>query len=109
MQLGGIAPGDAGEIFRIDADDGEVVELVHSNEFRREDAAIVERDANLSCTVNDMPVGHNVAIRRNDDAAADPMLELCGRSNHLASSLRTKEPLELARHAAVLSVWPLAR
>ena len=91
----GVAPGDAGQVFRVDPDDSEIVELVHSDELCREDAAIVERDANLRGAVDDVIVGDDVAIGRNDDAAADSVLDLRGRLDHLAAALWTKEPLEL--------------
>ncbi len=44
--------------------------------FAGEHAPVVQRHANLRCTIHHVIVGHDVAVRRNDDAAADSMLDL---------------------------------
>ncbi len=75
---------------RVNLDDGEIVELVDANEFRREDAAVVERDVDLHGAVNDVVVGEDVAVRREDDATADAVLNLLLLRNTLHGALRAK-------------------
>ena len=89
MQLGRVAPGNAGQVVRVDLDDGEVVELVHAHQLGGEDAAVVERDANLRCAVHHVVVGDDVAVGRDDDAAADAVLESAAAVSCLARRSRT--------------------
>ena len=81
MEPGGVAPGDAGQVFRVDLDDREIVELVDADEFGREDAAVIQGDANLHGAIDDVIVGDDVAVGRNDDAAADAVLDLAARAS----------------------------
>ena len=76
VQLGGVAPGNAGQVVRIDFDDRDVVEFVHSDQLGSEDPAVVQSDAHLRRAVHHMVIGYDVAIRRNDHAAPHPMLDL---------------------------------
>ena len=88
MQLGRVAPGDAGKVVGVDLDDGHVVELVDTDELGREDAAVVHGDANLHGAVDDVVVGDDVAVGRDDDAAADAVLNLLAGRLALAVATR---------------------
>ena len=85
MKIGGIAPGNAGQVVGVDLDDRKIIELIRADEPGGEDAAVVERDAHLGGAVDDVVVGEDVAIGRDDDAAADSMLELRLRLHSLAA------------------------
>lgn len=76
MQLAGVAPGDAGEAGRVNLDDSEIGQLVDTDELAGEDAAIVEGDLDVRGAVDDVAVGDDVAVRGDDDSAADAVLDL---------------------------------
>src|SRR5262245_60691372 len=73
MQLGGIAPGNTGQIGGIHLEHREVGKRVGSDQLRRKHPAVVHGYANVSRTVDDVVIGHNVAIGRDDRAAAQSM------------------------------------
>ncbi len=70
MQLRGISQGHAGEVGCVDLDDGKISERICADELRRQDSPVGHGDANIHCAVNDVVVGDDVAIGRNDYAAA---------------------------------------
>jgi hypothetical protein len=73
---------------RVDLDDGEVGELVDADDASLQDAAVVEGDLDLRGSVDDVVVGDDVAVRRDDDAAADAVLKLrLLRGLHLLTTL----------------------
>jgi hypothetical protein len=76
LETGGVAPGDGGEIVRVDLDDGEVGELVDADDLGVQDAAVMESDLDLRGSVDDVVVGDDVAVGRDDDAAAYAVLKL---------------------------------
>ena len=61
-----------------------------------EDAAIVESDAHLRSAVDHVVVGDDIAVGRNDDAAADAVLKLRLRFHALHAAHATWAEEELA-------------
>ena len=59
----------------VDLDDGEVGELVGADDLGVHHAAVVEGDLDLYRAFDDVVVGDDVAVRRDDDAGADAVLE----------------------------------
>jgi len=76
LQPGGVAPGDAGQVGSVDLDDRNVVELVDTDDFAVENAAVMQRDLDVGGAIDDVVVGDDVSVRRDDDAAADAVLDL---------------------------------
>ena len=81
----------AGQVLGVDLDDGEVGQLVGADELGSEDAAVIEGDAHLDGAVDDVVVGDDVAIGRDDDAAADAVLDLRLRGGLHAPRARAEE------------------
>ena len=52
-----------------------VADLREPDELRVEHTAIAEGDAHVHGTIDHVIVRHNVAVRRDDDAAAESMLD----------------------------------
>ncbi len=90
MQLRRVAPGDAGQVVRVDLDDGEVVELVDADQLGGKDAAVIEGDVDLHGAVDDVVVGEDVAVGREDDAAADAVFNLLLLRHALHAALGPK-------------------
>ena len=84
---------------RVDLDHGKVVQLVDADQLGRKDATVVERDIDLHRTVDDVIVGEDVAVGREDHAAADAVLNLSLLRHLLHRALRPKaeEATELGR------------
>ena len=95
-----------GRFCRVDLDDGEIVELVDADELGREDAAVIQGDVNLHGAVNDVIVGEDVAVGRDDDAAADAVLNLLllGHALHAALGTESEEAAELGRQVLQTTV-----
>ena len=76
MQLGGIAPRNAGEVLAFDLDHGQIGQRIGADHLGGQHAAIVHGHANVDRAIHHVVVGDDVAIGRNDDAAADAVLDL---------------------------------
>ncbi len=87
MQLRGISQRHAGQVGSVDLDDGKIGERIGTDQLRREDSAIGHGNANVHRTVDDVVVGHDVAIGRNNDTAAQTVLNVGLRSHVLAKAV----------------------
>ena len=74
-KLGGVAPRYGREVGAFDLDDGQVRQRIGTDNLRRQDATIVQRNAYLGRALNNVVVGDNVAIRRDDDASANAVFD----------------------------------
>ena len=109
--------GNAGQIVRIDLDDRQVVQLVHADHLGREDAPVIQRDADLRSAVDHVIVGDDVAVGRDDDAAADAVLDLrlrlhllaVGPEEELAESGRQILRIDAAEILAVVGALVVGR
>ena len=52
------------------------VSLSRADQFCGKDSAVVQRDANVGRAVDDVVVGDDVTVRRNNHAAAEPVLDI---------------------------------
>src|SRR5208282_120379 len=106
MQFGRVTPGDGGQVMRVNLDDGEIVELVDANEFCGEDAAVIEGDVDFHGAIDDVIVGEDVAVGREDDAATDAVLNLLllGHALHAALGTESEEAAELGRQVLQTTV-----
>src|SRR6202049_1775734 len=110
MQLGGISQRHAGQVASFNLDDGKIRERIRADELRRQDSTISHGDPNVHCPVDHVVVSHDVAIGRNNDAAAQTVLNLGLRPYVLAKAEpRTelfpegsKEPLHSVEVAVVV-------
>ena len=93
MQLGRISQRHARQVGAVDLDDGKIRERIGADELRRQDSAVGHGDANVDCAVDDVVVGHDVAIGRNDHAAAQTVLNVRLRPHVLAKAVLTKAEL----------------
>src|SRR6185312_6146507 len=82
-------PGQIGEAGGVDFDHRQVGQLVRTDHFGRQLAAVTESDLDAGGILHDVVVGNDVAVGRNNDAAAQPLLEF-GAAGELAAEL-TKE------------------
>ena len=71
-----VGEGDGGKIFRVDFDDGEVGLGIAADDLGGEFAAVGERDRHEVGAVDDVVVGHHVAVGADDDAGAEAVLWL---------------------------------
>ncbi len=85
--------GTLGQVGSVDLDDGEIRQRISTDELRREDSTVSHGDANVHCAVDDMVVGHDVAIGRNDHTAAQTVLNVGLRSHVLAKAVLAKAEL----------------
>ena len=93
-QSGGVAPGSVGKIASVDLDDGEVGKRIGTDKFGVHDAAILQGNVDVDCAIDDVIVGDDVAIGRDENTAADSMLDLRLRLHRMI-----KEWSEHWRHA----------
>src|SRR5580698_9376284 len=93
MQLRGISQGHAGEVGCVDLDDGKIGERIGTDELRGQNSPVRHGDANIDCAINDVVVGDDVAIRRNDDAAAETVLNVRLRAHLLAKAVLAEAEL----------------
>ena len=100
MKTRRVAPGNTGQVLGVDADHGQIVQLVHTHQLRRKYAAVVQRDSDLRCTIHHVAIRYDVAVRRNDDAAADAVFHLLRLPAAAHVSLRSKELLKSGRQRA---------
>src|ERR1700677_1174451 len=75
-QLGRVAPTDGGQILGIDFNHGQICKLVSANYPGRKGSTIVQGYTHVHGAVDDVVVGHDVAIRRNDHTAANAVFDL---------------------------------
>ncbi len=75
VKLGGVSPGNGREVGALDFDHGQVSQRIGTDDLCRQDAAIVQRHTNIGSSLHDVVVGDDVAIRRDDDAGADAVLD----------------------------------
>ena len=93
MQLRGISQGHAGQVASVDLDDGKIRERIGADELRRKDSPVGHGDANVDRAVDDVVVGHDVAIGRNNHAAAQTVLNVGLRPHVLAKAVLAKAEL----------------
>ena len=103
-KLGRIAEGNVREIGAFDLDHREIGERIGANHLRLEDAPVAERDLDVGGAFDDVVVGDDVAIGRDDHSAADAVLKLRLLRHHLApatvaaeSKLTLEELLHVVR------------
>ena len=103
LQLAGISPGNRGKVRGVYLDDGEIGELIYADDLAGKNAAIVQGDSDLRGAVNNVIVGDDVPVRRDDDAASNTVLQrLLLWRLHAATAL-TEELSEARGHALHLS------
>ena len=95
-----------GKFLCVDLDDGKVIELVDADQLGRENAAVIEGDVDLHGAVDDMIVGEDVAVRRQDNAAADAVFNLLLLRHPLHTALRARIPKK-RRNSGGRSCMPL--
>jgi hypothetical protein len=93
MQLRGISQRHARQVGPINLDDGKVRQRIRADELGGEDSAICHGDANVHRAVNDMVVGHDVAIGRDNHTAAQTVLNVGLRPHLLAEAVWPKAEL----------------
>ena len=93
MQLRGISQGHAGQVGCIDLDDGKIGERICADELGRQDSTVRHGDANIDCAIDDVVVGDDVAIGRNDDAAAETVLNVRLRAHLLPKAVLAEAEL----------------
>ena len=75
-KLGRIPPRNAGEVVAVHLDHGEVRQRIGADQLGGEHAAIAHGNAHVNRAIDHVIVGHDVAVGRDDDAAADAVLNL---------------------------------
>ena len=76
LQLRRVAPHDGGKVGRVHLEHRDVGQLADADNLRVQCAAIVQRHPYLRGAIHHVVVGHNVSVRRDDDAASHAMLNL---------------------------------
>src|SRR4051794_9634528 len=87
LQLRGVAPRDGGQVAGIDFDHSQIGKLVYADHLCAENAAIMQRHADLRSSVYDVIVSHDITIRGDDDTAADAMLQLRLLRRHASATV----------------------
>src|SRR5208282_3923890 len=73
VQLRRVSQRNAGQVGAVDLDYGKISQRVGADQLRRQDSAVSHGDANIHRAVDDVVVGDDVAVGRNDHAAAQSM------------------------------------
>ena len=74
MQLRGVAPGRVGQVVTLDLDDRKVGQRIGADHLGRKNPAIAHGDANVGGAIDHVVVGDDVAVGRDDHAAAQSVL-----------------------------------
>ncbi len=96
VQAVAVAESHVGQIGGLDLDDGNIVVLVAADILGVIAVAIIQRDLHGVRVAYHMVVGHDVAVRRQDEARAGPG-SLCG----LAEEIRVRGGCDVDGHHAV--------
>ncbi len=96
VQAVAVAEGHVGQIGGLDLDDGNIVILVAADILGVIAVAIIQRDLHGVRVAYHMVVGHDVAVRRQDEAGASPG-SLCG----LAEEIGVRGGCDVDGHHAV--------
>ena len=99
MQRGGIANRNVGKIGGVDLDDSQIGKGIGTDDFRCQNATVAEGHFDFGCAIDHVIVGDDVAVRRDDDAAADAMLDAGLRLHSLSAELLAEETLHLVGNA----------
>src|SRR5208283_5422022 len=95
-----VAPGRAGEILHaVNFEHGDVGERIGADEFRFQHAAIAGGDADVDRAVDDVIVGDDVPVGRDDHATAHAVLDLrllASGAEELKLTLAVAEALAVA-------------
>ena len=75
-QFGRVTPGDAGQILGVDLDHGQVSEFVGANHLGGKGPAVMHGYPDLHRAIDHVIIGNDVSVRRDDDTAADAVLDL---------------------------------
>ena len=99
MQRGRVANRNVGKVRAINLDYGQIGERIGADQLRRQDATIAERNLDIGGAIDHVVVGNDVAIGRNNDAAADAVLDSRLLRLHMLAELLAKEVLHVVGHA----------
>src|SRR5580765_1786988 len=101
LESGGVAPGKAWKPATADFNHGEISHWICTDKFCRQYTAVIQRHADIGGSVNHVVIGHDITVRRNDDAATKSMFYLRTTAPLLwAKAKRPKEALDLILLAA---------
>src|ERR1019366_4679005 len=75
LQCGRVAPLQVRQVVPVDLDHGQVSQFVYANHLRVHHPAIAHRHLHIHRAVHHVVVGHDITVRRNDDAATDSVLQ----------------------------------
>ncbi len=70
-----IAYRNIGQIRALDLDDRQIGERVGTYQLRCKNTTVAERDFDVGSAIHHVIVGHDITIRRDDDAAADAVFD----------------------------------
>ena len=76
LQFRRVSPRDGGKVGRVHFEHGNVGQFVDADYLRVQSAAIVQRHPDLCGAIHHVIVGHNVSVRRDDDAASHAVFDL---------------------------------
>ena len=69
-------PRERWEVGAVDFNHGEIGQRIGADQFGFHNFAVAHGDANVDCAIDDVVVGDDVSVGRNDYAAADAVLDL---------------------------------
>ena len=75
VELGRVTPGHAGQARCVYFNDREVGERVGAYEFCRQDLPVAHGHVDVHCAVNDVIIGDDVSVGRNNHATAEAVLD----------------------------------
>ena len=105
MQLRGVSPGRVGQVLAFDLDDGQVGQRISAHHLGRQNAAVAHGDANVGGAIHHVVIGHDVAVGRDDHAAAQPVLNPRLLRPHLLAELPAKLMTKKLSERAVLHAF----
>ena len=88
-----------GKIGAVDLDHCQIGKWVGADQFGGQDSTIAERDFDFGSAIDHVIVGDDVAVGRNDDTAADAVLDPRLLRLHALAKLLAKESLYLIGNA----------
>ena len=76
MQCRRIADRNVGQVAAVHLDDRKIGKRIGADHLRLQNTTVAQRDLYIGCAINDVIVGNDVSVRRDDDTAADAVFDL---------------------------------